>query len=189
MEPTSPLRYDFEVPDPSRPIPESDRGAIGPSAHLVPLVPKEVTAEETVGRRVDEVVPYIGTYGMGGTGFFGLRLGKEWLVFAIWGAGEWIRVDDTLVEDYYFEKYKRPRPWMFDGIDDLSPKLVGAEILSFEVQKRSLRMAFSNGMSLTIDESPESRPILEGNKRRREFLEDDDLRKAVFLAPTTEIWV
>ena len=145
--------------------------------------------KDVIGRQVDEVTPYVGTYGMGGPGFFGLKLGKEWLVFAIWGAGDWIRVNDIFVEDPYFEKYERPEPWLHDGTDTLSSKLVGTEISSIEIHRHSMAMSFSNGMSLTIDEAPESRPIFEGNKRYREFLEDDDLRKAVFLAPTTELWI
>jgi hypothetical protein len=41
----------------------------------------------------------------------------------------------------------------------------------------------------SITESPESRPILEGNKKPRSFERSDDLRRAVFLSPTAEIWV
>lgn len=189
VEPASALLYDFEIPDPSRPIPETERGMVGPSGHLIPFVPKAVTANDIIGRKVDEVLPYVGTYGMGGPGFLGLRFESEWLVFAIWGAGEWIRVNDILVEDVYFEGYGRPRPWIFDGVDNLSPNIIGSEVSSFEISKRSMVMSFSNGMSLSIDESPEGRPIFEGNKQKREFFDDDDLRRAVFLSPTTEIWV
>ncbi len=188
-EPTSSLRYDFQIPDPSRPIPEGERGLVGPSGHLIPFVPQELLPKDVIGRQVDEVTPYVGTYGMGGPGFFGLKLGKEWLVFAIWGAGDWIWVNDIFVEDPYLEKYERPEPWLHDGTDTLSSKLVGTEISSIEIHRHSMAMSFSNGMSLAIDEAPESRPIFEGNKRYREFLEDDDLRKAVFLAPTTELWI
>lgn len=116
---------------------------------------------------------------MGGPGFLGFKLGEDWLVFAIWGAGEWIKVDDLLVVDYHFEAHKRPQPWISNADDRLSPKLAGTEISSLDIQPRSLEMSFSNGMLLTINEAPEG----------REFLDGDDLRKAVFFAPTTEIWV
>ena len=126
---------------------------------------------------------------MGGAGFLGLRLENEWLVFAIGGAGEWITVDGILVEDFFFENYERPEPWIHNGNDTLSPKLIGAKVVSLRVHERSLEMSFSNGMSLSIDEASEGRPLFEGNKQRREFLAGEDLRKAVFLAPTAEIWI
>lgn len=142
-----------------------------------------------IDRKIDKVLTYVGTYGMGGPGFFGLRLGEEWLVIAIWGAGEWIRIDGEFVEDHFFETSERPKPWISDGEDRLSSKLVGAEISSLKIHRYSMKIGFSNGMSLTIDEAPEDRPILEGSKEGRRFLEADDLRQAVFLAPTAEIWV
>ncbi|WP_217356575.1 hypothetical protein [Ruegeria atlantica] len=50
-------------------------------------------------------------------------------------------------------------------------------------------MIFDNGMALKIDQSAEKRPISNGSKKPREFLPDDDLRRSVFLAPTSELWV
>ena len=189
MEPTSSLGSDFEIPDPSQPIPEDDRGVVGPSGHLIPFVPQALTAEQLTGREVNEVLTGVGTYGMGGPGYFGLRLEEEWLVIAIWGASEWIVANGILIQDHFFESYGRPRPWIIEGSDNLSPKLVGAKITTLELEQKCMRISFSNEMSLVIDESSEDRPILEGTKRPREFMADDDLRKAVFLSPTAEIWV
>ncbi len=187
--PTSALCCELEIPDPTRPIPEDERGIVGASAHLIPFVPQVLTARDVIGRRIDEINPHLGTYGMGGPGFLGFRLENEWLVFSIWGAGEWIRVDDCLIADHFFDNHQRPRPWICEGSDALSPKLVGAEVTFLEIRKRSLDMSFSNGMSLKIDDCPDDRPVFEGTKKPRMFLESDDLRKAVFLAPTNEIWV
>jgi len=188
-KPRSPLCYELEIPDPSQPIPEEERGPLGPSGHLIPFVPEAHAEREVCGRRIDEVLTYLGTYGMGGAGFFGLRLEQEWLVVAIWGAGEWISIDGMPVEDHVFDDHERPRPWISDGDDNLSPVLIGAEITSLQLNQRSMQMSFSNGMSLAIEETPQNRPNLQRSDRPREFLETDDLRKAVFLAPTSEIWV
>jgi len=189
MEPMSSLGSDFEIPDPGRPIPEGERGAFGPSGQLISFVPNALSAEQVTEREVDEISTCIGTYGMGGPGYFGLRLGEEWLVIAVWGAGEWILADGVLVEDGFFDKYGRPRPWITGSCDDLSPRLAGSKITAVELERQHMRISFSNGMSLVIEQSAENRPILEGNKRPRAFLADDDLRKAVFLSPTAEIWV
>ena len=90
MEPAmadSSLIRGYEIPDPTKPIPEEDRGMVGPSGELIPFEPILLEASDVVGRTVDEIVPHVGTYGMGGPGFFGIRLGNEWLTIAIWGAG------------------------------------------------------------------------------------------------------
>lgn len=189
MEPTSSLGSNFKIPDPSQPIPEDERGLVGPSGPLTPFVPNALSAEQVTGREVNEVLTNVGTYGMGGPGYFGLRLRDEWMVIAVWGASEWIIADGILIKDQFFDNYGRPRPWVTEETDDLSPKLVGAKITAIELEKHSMRISFSNGMSMAIDQSAEDRPIFEGTRRPREFLADDDLRKAVFLSPTAEIWV
>ena len=178
----------FEIPDPARPIAEGERG-IGPSGELIPFEPGRLQASHIVGRRVDEIVPYVGTYGMGGPGFFGIRLGNEWLTIAIWGASEWITVDGLLVGDVFFGHYGRPEPWISESGDRLSTELVGSTITAIDIEPRSLLMSFSNGLSMSIDEAPDSRPIFEGTKQPRRFVDGDDLRDVIFLSPTTEIWI
>lgn len=179
----------YEIPDANRPIPEDERGMVGPSGELIPFEPKPVTAKDIVGRRVDEVSACVGTYGMGGPGFFGIRLGEEWLIIALWGAGEWIRADGLLVVDHWYEEYGRAIPWICNNSDRLSPKIIGRQIISSEIKPHSMEIVLSRGFSVSIDESHEYRPILEGPKEPRTFVDSDDLRKAVFLSPTNEIWV
>lgn len=180
---------EFSIPDPNRPIPDEQRGPLGSNVELVPFIPSPVLPSQVVSRRVDQVSVHVGTYGMGGPGFFGLRLGKEWLVVSLWSAGEWILVDDRLVEDWHAEAYGRPLPWIHAGGDELTHRLVGSTVTAHCVLPHSMEIRFSNGAVLVIDENPQRRPILEGNKRPRTFSSDDDLRKAVFLSPTSELWV
>lgn len=130
---------------------------------------------------------------MGGPGFFGLRLGAEWLVIAIRGAADWMSAKGRQVGDPFHKDYGRDRPWLADWDrkcpDQLSAHLVGQTLVSIVVERHSLTILFENGFDLTIDKSYEQRPIFQGSREPRRFNADDDLRKAVFLAPTTEIWV
>lgn len=103
------LRYEFQIPDPTKPI-SGDLSPCGSEYELMDFKPQAVSAEMVVGRTVDEICLYVGTYGMGGPGFFGLRLGTEWLVVAIWGAASWILVDGRIVEDGFWEDNGWPRP-------------------------------------------------------------------------------
>lgn len=183
----SSLRYEYKIPDTSKPL-SGDVPPWGPTCELVNFEPHALTAELIVGRTVGEVCTCVGTYGMGGPGFFGLRLGHEWLVIAIWGAASWIQVDGRIVQDVYWQRNGMPRPWMTDQGDELTELLVGQPITSFVVAKHSLTVGIGR-LTLSISESPEGRPILEGNKKPRCFKKADDMKRAVFLSPTIELWI
>ena len=187
--------YDYEIPDLDQPIPVNERG-LGPSGRLQPFTPPPLSADQVIGRTVEEICSGVGTYGMGGPGFFGLRLGSEWLVIAVWGAGEWMQSQGRCVQDSFHDNYGRPRPWLADWVvgktDELSAHLVGQKIRSIDVRRHSLRLVLENEVDLTIEEASDHRPLFEGidgTKKPRQFTDDDDLRRAVFLAPTIEIWV
>ncbi len=182
------LRTKFEIPDPTRPIPESER-KLGPSGHLIPFTPKRLDPSIVVGRELEEICPYVGTYGMGGPGYFGFRFDKDWLVIAVWGAADWLVAGDRHVGDSFYDNYGRPMPLLYDDHDELSPQIIGQKLSYVEVKEKSFAMLFENGMKIEIEEAPDNRPLMEGTKEMRKFAEADDLRDAVFLSTTTEIWV
>ncbi len=179
--------YEFQIPDLSRPV--AGAGPLSPSGELVAFHPPPLHAAGIVGRRIDELTPRAGTYGMGGPGFFALRLGADWLIVALWGAASWMTCKDRLIEDMFHDTENRSAPWIDDARDELSPVLVGQAITAIDVQRASLRISFAGGHDLTISADPATRPAFAGNGQRRAFASDDDLRRAVFLSPTTELWV
>lgn len=181
----------FEIPDPTRPIPEEERG-LGPSGELIDYFPEQLKPELIIGKKVDELCYQVGTYGMGGPGFFGLRISNNWLVVALWDAGSWMTAQGRCVQDIFYEDYDRPKPWFEDVdplVDPLSDRVVGQRIHSVDIQRTSLEIIFADGFDLTISDDPSTRPIMQGSKQPKEFSEEDDLRRAVFLSPTTELWV
>ena len=181
----------FEIPDPKRPFAGNKRGLV-PSGELIPLAPPPLDPRNVLGRTVREISAFVGTYGMGGPGFFGLRIDNdEWLVISLWGAAEWILVDDRLISDIFGEKYDRPKPWMSSEADTLAleQRLVGSSITALDIRMKSLDIRFSSGSRMVIDETSARRPILEGSREPRVLLPDEDLRQAVFMSPTTELWV
>ena len=181
--------YAYQLPDPLRPI--SSATPFGPSGELRPFRPPPVDPAEILGRRAEAATGSVGTYGMGGPGFFGLRFGERWLVVAVWGAAAWMRLDNRCVEDRQHAQYGRPAPWLSDepnAFATLEARLTSSPVTHFEVTSKSLVMAFENGATLCIDEDASHRPRFEGDGEPRAFECDDDLRKAVFFSPTTEIW-
>lgn len=182
------LIYKFEIPDVTRPIPEAERGATGPSAHLVPFSPEPFDPSGVIGRRIDDVTTSAGTYGMGGPGFFALLLGDQWLVIALWGAAAWTTCDGRLIEDLFHDTAGRPEPWLANGIDEFQQYIVGRRIEAIDIAPKSLRIGIAGGADLTISADPTARPVFAGNGQPRTLALDDDLRRAVFLSPTTELW-
>lgn len=176
----------FEIPDPA--LPKREREGSAPSQPLVPFHP--ALLPDVVGRRVEAASIYAGTYGMGGAGFFGLKLdGGEWLVVALRGAASWMEAGGRLVEDFFWQDHRRTRPWITDDSDELGGRVTGRRIAWVSVTAHALRIELDDGFTLAIEEDASKRPIFEGSKEPRAFALDDDLRGNVFLAPTDEIWV
>lgn len=78
----------------------------------VPLNIEQFGAEKFNDSQILDVCTCCGTYGMGGPGFFGLKLqgnyGTRWLTYCIWAAGEHILFDDRILECHpnHSEQYK-----------------------------------------------------------------------------------
>jgi len=145
------LIYEYEIPDPNRPFKESERGLMGPSGELVPFTPDRLTDRDVIGRRIDHLSTHVGTYGMGGPGFFGLRLGTEWLVIALWGEAEWISVEGRFINDTFYDSYHRPKPWITADEDELTDRGVGQKITSIEIRPHSLMIVLTNGLDMIIE--------------------------------------
>ena len=87
--------------------------------------------KSVVGREITGFSTCLGTYGMGGPGFFGLLLDTdEYLVYTAWYSGFCTLLDGRPIE-VYPQTENAVRGWFCDfeqGWDDLSPVLNGCEI-------------------------------------------------------------
>ena len=125
---------------------------------------------------------------MGGYGFFGLKLNDEWLVIAVGSAGNWMTVNRRRLQDYFCHENERETPWVYEGVDALSPYIIGSTVLEFEVLKHSMRIELSNGAVIELSQDPHTGAPFEETGKQRLLLDEDDLRRAVFLCPTSELW-
>jgi hypothetical protein len=175
----------FEIPDPAQPVEDS---LFGPSAELRPYSPQPVNPASVIGMGVHGW-DLAGTYGMGGPAFFALRLDAGWLVIALWGAMEWMTADSRLLADMFHADENRPLPWVSEQGDWLAIRLDGRSIAELDIQPDALRIVLDNGFTMQIDPSPDTRPVHFGDKSPRAFAPDDDLRRSVFISPTTELWI
>jgi hypothetical protein len=148
----------------------------------MPFDPEPLDIRTVIGRPVDEVTLNAGTYGAGGYGFFALRFEAQWLVIAVAHADGWVYIDDKLARDWATGPHRQ------GAAASLTSRLRGSTITSMAVDRTSLDMRFSNGATLVIHEDPSRRPVHEGSKEPRALNAEDDLQRAVFLAPTAELW-
>ncbi|MBR2900905.1 MAG: hypothetical protein IKC39_01535 [Clostridia bacterium] len=104
----------------------------------VPLNIEQFGADKFNDSQILDVCTCCGTYGMGGPGFFGLKLqgnyGTRWLTYCIWAAGEHILFDDRILECHpnYSEQYK--------------------PLISFENHSRSLNVLKELLTNMTVKE-------------------------------------
>jgi hypothetical protein len=121
-------------------------------------------ASSLIGARVEGFNSHLGSYGMGGPGFFGLLLAphgavdeREYLVAAIWGAEEYVFLDGRVIgcPPTHYASY---RPWIRDapqdgdaregeeeGADTLDAVLVGATIGGAAIEDNRLRISLVQG--------------------------------------------
>lgn len=107
----------------------------------------------------------LGSYGMGGPGFFGLELAargrypREWLVLTLWGAGGWLLLDGRWLEAHPSQYHiQRPLFSNFGGTEDwdeLTGSLAGAKVLEARITGSSSVIVLRQGSQQRILEVPE----------------------------------
>jgi hypothetical protein len=149
-------------------------------------------ASSLIGARVEGYSSQLGSYGMGGPGFFGLLLAphgavdeREYLVAAIWGAKEYVFLDGRVIgcPPKYYARY---RPWIRDeprggdardgeeeGADKLDAVLVGATIGAAAIEDDRLRISLVQGgiehVLEYVKQDPRQPPMGHGEPHKEAF--------------------
>lgn len=65
-----------------------------------PIKIEEYGIERLLGNEIIDICPYLGSYGMGGPGYFGFKINvgddEMWIVVCIWGSDEYMILDDRV---------------------------------------------------------------------------------------------
>ncbi|MBR1555090.1 MAG: hypothetical protein IJ644_06840 [Oscillospiraceae bacterium] len=145
-----------------------------------PMKISEFGTEQFIGSRILDYNLCFGTYGMGGAGFFGLKLegefGIRWLVYCIWSAGEHVLIDDRIIECHpaFLETY---HPWLVWGnnmdeeyeqtYQNLKSLLSGLEILNIDLQEHALKIQLSGNHILETYQKSDKFPEQGGTRKKR----------------------
>lgn len=138
----------------------------------------EFGTDRLKGAIITDICRFLGTYGMGGPGFFGFKLEGDfetrWLVFCIWSAGEHILFDDRVLECYpsFNSIY---HPWIKNGIKNpeqpLRELLINSVINNVNLEDNSIEINIKdkNGVCHTISSFDKSDKFPEqgGTKKKR----------------------
>lgn len=140
----------------------------------------EFGTENLIHSRILDYTLHQGTYGMGGAGFFGLKLegefGIRWLVYCIWSSGEHLLLDDKVIECHpnFIEKYA---PWIVWGnnlheeykktCQELKDLLFGLEILNIDLQEHALKIQLSENHVLETYQKSDKFPEQAGTGVKR----------------------
>ncbi|MEK3761833.1 hypothetical protein [Paenibacillus sp. FSL R7-0337] len=111
----------------------------------------EIDTDSLLGSRAVRFSTHLGTYGMGGPGFFGLLLEKEgirqYLVYAVWASGQYILLDGRVIE-CHLNYNKSHRPWISSWAgepeeeqwDELTAKVTGSVVSAVRLTGEELRL-------------------------------------------------
>ena len=139
-----------------------------------PLTIQEFSPEKLLHSKVIDYSPFLGTYGMGGPGFFGLKLegtfGVRWLVYSIWLADEHLLFNGKILRCHpiFEQKYN---PWILSENPDtkkqFSQLLIGLDIEQIRLEEHALQIKFSGGHTLETFLQSEKFPEQGGTRRKR----------------------
>lgn len=153
-----------------------------------------------VGRDVLAWSAHLGSYGMGGYGFFGLRLAQtddfpvEWLILTLFGAGDWLLLDDLWISAAPMQwATQRPLTAYFgmDGQwDELSPLLIGARLVEAAVADTNSQFTLQQGAishRLEVPADAEHLPYFVGTGQPRRWNPRESLRDAWVISESGEL--
>jgi hypothetical protein len=136
-----------------------------PPVRAVPKTLRELGLERILERQVIEWSPGLGSYGMGGPGFFGLKMAatgqypEEWLVLRLWAADNWLLLDGQWMAAHPNQyEIQRPLYSNFAGEecwDHVTERLVGATITRADIEENSSRIELCKEGKAQVLEIPE----------------------------------
>jgi hypothetical protein len=147
---------------------------------------------------------YLGSYGMGGPGFFGLLLPpragtagayREYLVFAAWGANQYIFLDGKVLDTSpsYSDQYDSWLAGSAEGQAALDTALIGARIEAATLTQDALRLKLMREGRATLLEfvrnDPRLAPMGDDEPRKPAYTEGVIADHLVFQPEHAVLWV
>lgn len=152
---------------------------------------------DPVGARVVEVSTHLGTYGMGGPGFLGLRLAggrppePRWIAVTLWAAAGWATLDGDLVEEEFFADEREELGRAGRRFRSVRQALTGATLAAARCTDDLLALEFEReGARVRLEIRSDGRdvPPWRGNGQPRALTPGESLRDAVVVSESGDLW-
>lgn len=167
----------------------------------IPTLAEKGGVKRVVGRTIIDCCKYLGSYGMGGPGFFGFKLKaksywpEEWLVLTMWSAAEWLLLDGLWLEPSFdhFDAdkafFKEHKTNFSEADKQVKTTFTGLTIAEFKLHRKSFYMTLQDGTRIHKLELPSDLKRLppHGNDTERKWFAKDKLENAFIVSRTPYI--
>ena len=147
------------------------------------------------GATVTSTSEYMGSYGMGGPGFVGLRLRlssgrRAWVVFTVWAAAGWLTINDDLLSEGYFpdEQLELSSSRRLRSLSEL----VDATLADIHLDRELAELTFggsSGPLVLRLRRDSSALPVHRGSKQPKVLATSQDIRDAVIISRRGSLWL
>lgn len=142
-----------------------------------------------IGQTVRAVATCLGSYGMGGPGFLGLRFPNGWIVYRLWNAAGWLTLNGKPIGESLL-----PDERGLLGADNVASasRLQGAILRSVTCGDDQYDLIFTRHgetpFCLSLRRDGSTVPPWRGNGRPKVFAPDESLRDAIVVSRTGRLW-
>lgn len=152
----------------------------------------DLPEEEWRGARVVDSCPGLGSYGMGGPGFLGLKCDLNrrafWIVFTLWAATGWLNLGGRLLEEGLSQEERKA--YSKRGISSIEV-IHGSVIESISFTPDLARFRFTKGgegQAIELRRDGTRVPPWRGGGGRKVFLDEESLEDAVVVTRRGRLW-
>ena len=142
-----------------------------------------------INQRVRAVDDCLGSYGMGGPGFFGLRFRRGWIVFRLWHADAWLTVNDKLIQES-LSPNEREEYGSYNLYN--ANRLKGSILREVNCRDEQYDLVFTKDgrhLRLSLCRDGSAVPPWCGSARPKGFADDESLEDAIVVSRTGRLWL
>jgi len=143
---------------------------------------------EWIGARLVAINMRLGSSGMAGCGFLGLKLsndtGSKWLVYTLWGATEWLTINDSVIQNGLSEEEIAESP---SGKSIAIDELIESTLTDLQFDDNELVVTFTKDSSpYVVKVTKDGKNILpwRGSGENKTFLAEENIEDCLRICDT-----